>query len=132
MTHLPDLLGFLSAGLVIGILAVVLIDGGYALLGFGEFGRFSGWLVVVGPAWLFVEEFRAWWSAPTPAAVPVLTALAGAPSAVALGLLIATGTEAATGAPPLLNGTIGALASSVGYAVLWYSGVRRLDRLLGG
>jgi len=42
LVALPDLLGVALAGLVIGILILVLFDGVLAFLGFAEFGRANG------------------------------------------------------------------------------------------
>ena len=60
---LADLLGVSLAGLVIGVLALVLFDWAFASIGAGEFGRTNGWLAVILPAWLFLDDFRAWESA---------------------------------------------------------------------
>ncbi|MEU7864947.1 hypothetical protein, partial [Nonomuraea sp. NPDC049141] len=57
---LGDLLGVSLAGLVIGVLAVVLFDWAFELIGAGDFGGANGWLAIILPAWLFWDDFRAW------------------------------------------------------------------------
>jgi hypothetical protein len=118
---LPDLLGVVLAGLVIGVLALVLLDWAFALVGVGDFGRANGWLALILPAWLFVEEFRAWGSGPA----RVLAALVGAALGVALGLLAA---GLAGDLPPLASGAIAAAVAALTYAVVWHSAVRWLAR----
>lgn len=120
---LPDLLGATLASLVIGILALVLLDWLFAIAGLGEFGRASGWLGLILPAWLFVEEFRAW--GPGPARV--LAALVSAVLAVALGLLAA---GLAGGLPPLAAGALASAVAALSYGVIWFSAVRWLTRRL--
>jgi hypothetical protein len=118
---LPDLLGVVLAGLVIGVLALVLLDWVFALAGFGTFGRANGWLALILPAWLFVEEFRAW--GPGPARV--LAAATCAALGVALGLLVS---GLARDLPPLASGALGAAVAALSYAVTWFSAVRWLAR----
>jgi hypothetical protein len=118
---LPDLLGIVFAGLVIGVLAVALLDWAFALAGVGRFGRANGWLALILPAWLFVEEFRAW--GPGPARV--LAAVGCAVLAIVLGLLVS---GLAAGLPTLASGAVGATVAAVAYAVTWFSAVRWLAR----
>jgi hypothetical protein len=118
---LPDLLGITLAGLVIGLLALVLLDWGFALAGIGDFGRANGWLALILPAWLFVEEFRAWGRGPA----RVLAAAGSAAVGIALGLVVS---GLAAGLPPLASGALGAAAAAVTYAVVWFSAVRWLAR----
>ncbi|HEX7745383.1 MAG TPA: hypothetical protein VF462_09010 [Micromonosporaceae bacterium] len=117
---LPDLLGRTLAGLTVGILALVLLDWAFELIGLGDFGRANGWLALVLPAWLFVEEFRS--SVPGPARV--LAALVSAAVSLALGLLAA---GLAKELPPLASGAIASAVTALSYAVIWFYGVRWLD-----
>jgi hypothetical protein len=117
---MPDLLGRTLAGLTVGIVALVLLDGTVELFGLGDFGRANGWLALILPAWLFVEEFRA--SAPGPARV--LAAVVSAAVAVALGLVAA---GLVGGLPPLASGAIAAAVAALSYAIVWFYGVRWLD-----
>lgn len=117
---LPDLAGRTLAGLTVGLLVLVLLDGVLDLVGLGEFGRANGWLALILPAWLFVEEFRA--SAPRPARL--LAALASGAPALALGLFSA---GLARDLPPLASGAIGAAVSALSYAVVWFYSVRWLE-----
>ncbi|MFI7660328.1 hypothetical protein ACIBTW_15725 [Micromonospora parva] len=121
---LGDLLGVCLAGLVIGVLALVLFEWGFASLGSGEFGHTNGWLAVILPAWLFWDDFRAWEFGAARVAAAVVAAAVG----VFAGLLVA---GLGSGLPPLLSGALGAAAFTVAYAVVWFPGVRWLARRTG-
>lgn len=122
--HLPDLIGVVLAGLVIGVLAVVVFDAGFALLGQGEFGRSNGWLAVILPAWLFVEEFRAWSYGPA----RIAAALVAAAVSITAGLLAA---GLVNELPPLASGSIAAGAFALVYSLIWFYGVRWLAHRVG-
>jgi hypothetical protein len=119
-----DLVGLTLAGLAVGIAALVLFDGGFALVGLGDFGRANGWLALILPAWLFLEEFRAWRDGPA----RVVAAVVAAAVAVALGLLAA---GLAGDLPPLVTGGLGATVAALGYALIWFYGVRWLSHRTG-
>lgn len=124
--RLPDLLGLAGAGLVTGVVAILLLDGGFTLLGSGTFGRVSGWLAGILPVWLFVEEFRAWRTgAPESRNAVLLAAVLAGLVAAAVGAL-AAGATGAVSDLPLVTGAVGATAGSAGYAMVWFLGVRRL------
>lgn len=121
---LGDLLGVTLAGVVIGLLVLVLFDAAFASFGAGDFGQANGWLAVILPAWLFWEDFRAWeFGAPR-----VVAALVAVAVAVVSGLALAGVT---TGLPPLLSGTLGAATFTVVYAAIWFPGVRWLTSRTG-
>lgn len=119
-----DLLAVTLAGLLMGVAALAILDGAFALLGVGEFGRASGWLGLILPAWLFAEEFRAWRTVPVRTPVAVMATALG----LALGLLAA---GVAAGLPPLAAGGLGALVATVTYALVWFYGIRRLSGRTG-
>ena len=121
---LGDLLGVSLAGLVIGVLALVLFDWAFASVGAGDFGHTNGWLAVILPAWLFWDDFRAWEFG----AARVVAALVAAAVGVFVGLLVA---GLGAGLPPLLSGALAAAAFTVGYATVWFPGVRWLARRTG-
>jgi hypothetical protein len=121
---LADLLGVSLAGLVIGVLALVLFEFAFAATGAGGFGRTNGWLAVILPVWLFWDDFRAWEFG----AARVLAALAGIGLGVVAGLLAA---GLAAGLPPLASGALAAAVFTVVYAVVWFSGVHWLARRTG-
>ncbi|MGC4756910.1 hypothetical protein [Micromonospora trifolii] len=121
---LGDLLGVCLAGLVIGVLALVLFDWAFASIGAGDFGHTNGWLAVILPAWLFWDDFRAWEFG----AARVVAAVVAAAVGVFAGLLIA---GLAAGLPPLLSGALAAGVFTVAYAALWFPGVRWLARRTG-
>lgn len=119
-----DLLGLTLAYLVIGLLGLVAFDVVFALLDLAEFGRASGWLAVVLPGWLFVEEFRV----ERYGAARVAAALVATGVGVALGLLAA---GLAAELPPLAGGAAGATACALGYALVWFYGLRWLQSRTG-
>ncbi|MGW4295553.1 hypothetical protein ACWEH1_21225 [Micromonospora chersina] len=121
---LGDLLGVSLAGLVIGVLALVLFEWAFATMGAGDFGRTNGWLAVILPLWLFWDDFRAWEFG----AARVLAALAGIAVGVLAGLLAA---GLAAGLPPLVSGALAAAVCTVVYAVIWFHGVHWLARRTG-
>ncbi|WP_444949587.1 hypothetical protein [Micromonospora ureilytica] len=121
---LGDLLGVCLAGLVIGVLALVLFDWAFASIGAGDFGHTNGWLAVILPAWLFWDDFRAWEFG----AARVLAAVVAAAVGVFVGLLVA---GLGAGLPPLLSGALAAGSFTVAYAALWFPGVRWLARRTG-
>ncbi|MET8249871.1 hypothetical protein [Micromonospora sp. NPDC005197] len=121
---LGDLLGVCLAGVVIGVLALVLFEWAFASFGAGDFGHTNGWLAVILPAWLFWDDFRAW----DFGAARVVAAFVALAVAVLVGLLVA---GLAAGFPPLLSGALGALAFTVAYALVWFRGVRWLARRTG-
>lgn len=126
--RLTDLLGMTLAGLVLGLAALVLLDGVLSLLGMGEFGRTSGWLVVILPAWFFVEEFRSWGGQPQPGPARFVAAPVAAVIGIVAGLLVA---GAVATAPPLWTGALAGAVFACSYALIWFLGVRWLDRRTG-
>ncbi|GIJ26559.1 hypothetical protein Vqi01_17210 [Micromonospora qiuiae] len=121
---LGDLLGVGLAGVVIGLLVLVLFDAVFASFGAGDVGQANGWLAVILPAWLFLEDFRAWeFGAARVVAALVALAVAGV-SGLALAGLTA-------GLPPLLSGGVAAATFTVVYAMIWFPGVRWLVRRTG-
>lgn len=114
-----DLLGVTAAGLVTGFAVLLVLEAVAVLLRLAEFGSASGWLALVLPVWLFVEEFRA---APYGGA-RVVVALLGAGFGAAAGLT-AAGLVATL--PSLVSGAVGATALSAVYAVVWFYGLRWL------
>jgi hypothetical protein len=121
---LPDLVGVGLAGVVVGVLALVLLDWAFDLVGAGRFGRANGWLAVILPVWVFVDDFRAW----SFGAARVLAALLATVLGVVAGLLAA---GAAAGLPPLWSGAVAAAGFTVVYAPVWFAGVRWLARRTG-
>jgi hypothetical protein len=116
-----DLVATTLAGAVAGAVALLALDGLFALIGIGEFGRVNGWLAVVLPVMLLVEEFRAWRGAR--ARIPI--ALAAAVVGAAAGLLVAGLVGGLPGDPPgLVSGALGAATLAVVYSLLWYYGIR--------
>jgi hypothetical protein len=120
MVNLPQVLGVAVLFTLTNAVALVSIDGLLALLGLSSFGRSSGWLVLILPAFLYFDDFRAW----RPYGVRYLAALVGVFVALALALLAA---GLVGGAPPLVSGAVGALVAVLVYAPVWFAGVRLLS-----
>lgn len=121
---LGDLLGVSLAGWVVGVLALATLDLGFTSLSSGEFGQANGWLAVILPAWLYWDDFRAWGFG----AARVAAGLAAGAVGLTLGLVVAGFTA---DLPPVVSGGLGAAAFTVGYAVVWFHGVRWLARRTG-
>jgi len=121
---LPDLLAVLLAGLLVGIAALCLYDLVFWLIGIGRFGQASGWLALVLPSWLLVEEFRAWKGLVGRGVLALLAALVG----LALGALAASATSVLA---PLVSGGVGAAVATFLCGVVWFGGTRWLSRRFG-
>jgi hypothetical protein len=117
IAHLPELLGVAALFAVANAVVLVLIDGLLALLGTATFGASSGWLVLILPAFLYFDDFRAWQATRLRWLMAPVAALVG----IALGLVAA---GLAGGLPPLASGGIGALVAVLAYAPVWWFGIR--------
>jgi hypothetical protein len=126
LATIGDLLGVVLAGLVVGVALLLVFEAATTLLQLARFGDASGWLAVVLPAWIFVEEFRA---AGYGGARIIVALLAG-------GLGLAVGATlagvAATMLPPLFSGMVGAAGLSLFYSLIWFYGLRALHERNGG
>lgn len=121
LATIGDLLGVALAGLVSGIVVLLLFEGVMSLVRLSTFGNASGWLALILPVWLFVEEFRA----ARYGAYRVVVALLGAGFGVAIGMTLAG--LAAVSFPALVSGAVGALAFTVVYCLIWFYGLRWLS-----
>lgn len=121
---LPDLIGTALGGLVIGLLVLIVFDWAFALIGLVSFGGANGWLALILPAWLFIEEFRACGRGP----VRIAAALVAAAVGLTLGLAVAGLVNVL---PALWTGVIGAAVAVLTYALIWFVGVRWLDSRTG-
>lgn len=124
LVGLVDLLGIALAGLVLGVAALLLVEGVLALVGVGRFGQANGWLAAILPVWLFAEEFRAWRGVPGRLAC----GLVGAAVAIALGALAQGLLQ---DLPPAVTGAVGAAVAVLGYALIWFYGIRWLGGRTG-
>jgi hypothetical protein len=116
LTRLTDLVGQCLAGLVISLAGILVIDGFYALLGFGKFGEISGWLAMIFPIILLVQQF----SLARGERGRLLVAIIGALAAAGLGLSAAGLFERL---PAIASGAIGALVATLVYATIWHVGL---------
>ena len=116
LNRLTDLLGQCLAGFVISLVGALIVDAVGVLLGPAEFGQMSGWLAVVLPVLIFVQQFSAARGEPGRIPVTVLAVLAAA----AVGL-VAAGLFASL--PAMVSGAIGALVATLVYATVWHVGL---------
>jgi hypothetical protein len=120
-----DLLGVALAGLVAGIVVLLVFEGIMSLARAFDFGASSGWLALIMPVWLFTEEFRA----AGYGAYRIVVAALAAGFGVAVGMTLAG--LAATTFPPLVSGAVGALGLTVVYCLVWFYGLRWLSHRAG-
>ncbi|MEV4703551.1 hypothetical protein [Actinoplanes sp. NPDC049316] len=125
LATIQDLLGVALAGLVAGLVILLIFEGVMSLLRASEFGAANGWIAVVLPVWLFTEEFRAAGFG----AYRIVVALLGAGFGVAVGMTLAG--LAAPLFPALVSGAVGALGLTVVYCLVWFYGLRWLSHRAG-
>lgn len=120
-----DLVGVALAGLVTGVVVLLVFEAVMSLVRVSEFGTSSGWLALILPVWLFTEEFRA----AGYGAYRIVVAALGAGFGVAIGMTLAG--LAATTFPALVSGAVGALGLTVVYCLVWFYGLRWLSHRVG-
>ena len=103
----------------------MIIEAVLSLTRISEFGATSGWLAIILPVWLFVEEFRA----ETFGFPRVVVAALAAGFGVAAGMTIAG--FAASQFPTLVSGLSGAAAFTVVHSLVWFYGLRWLSHRAG-
>jgi hypothetical protein len=126
LATIGDLLGVVLAGLVIGVAVLLVFEAATTLLRLSRFGDASGWLAVILPVWIFVEEFRA----AGYGGARVVVALLAAGLGIAVGMTLAG--VAATTFPPLVSGVVGAAGLSLFHSLIWFYGLRALRERDGG
>jgi hypothetical protein len=117
--YLPELMGVAALFAVVNGVGLLLIDGLLAVFGLATFGRSSGWLVVILPAFLYFDDFRAWKAYRLRWLAAPVSALVG----------IVVGLFAAGFVPvdvPLVSGAVGAFVAVLAYAPVWWVGIRLL------
>jgi hypothetical protein len=124
MATVGDLLGMSLAGLLCGAVVLLTFEAVMSLARMSEFGSANGWLALILPLWLFVEEFRA----AGYGALRVVVALLAAGFGVAAGMTVA---GLVTGLPPLFSGAAGAAVFTVAYALIWFYGLWWLRHRVG-
>jgi hypothetical protein len=103
--------------LVVGLLAVTVIDLLSTWVGIGDLGGTSGWLGGLMAFWLYVEEFRAWLGSRN----RLLLALLGGVISFGTGILVG---GLVTGWPTLLGGGLAVAVAAFTYAPIWFFGIR--------
>ncbi len=107
------------AYLVLNAVGLALIDGLVVLLSDKPFGSSSGWLLVILPGLLFFDDFRAWRAYRMRYPVAIVSALV----AIGVGLFAA---GLLRDVPAMVSGGVGAIVAVLGYAPLWFLGIRWL------
>ncbi|MFC3382876.1 hypothetical protein [Couchioplanes azureus] len=125
MASVQDLMGVALAGLVAGLVVLLIFEGVLSLLRISEFGAASGWIAIVLPVWLFTEEFRA----AGYGAYRIVVAALGAGFGIAVGMTLAG--LVAPIFPSLVSGAIGAFGLTVVYCLVWFYGLRWLSHRAG-
>ncbi|WP_106127273.1 hypothetical protein [Pseudosporangium ferrugineum] len=125
LATVQDLVGVALAGLVAGLVVLLIFEGVMSLVRASEFGQASGWIAIVLPVWLFTEEFRAAGFG----AYRIVVAGLGSGFGVAVGMTLAG--LAAPLFPPLVSGAAGAFGLTVVYCVVWFYGLRWLSHRAG-
>ena len=125
LSTVGDLVGVALAGLVCGIVILLIFEGIMSLSRMSQFGDTSGWLAIILPVWLFTEEFRA----AGYGAYRVVVAALAAGFGVATGMTLAG--LAASEFPALVSGAVGAAGLTVVYCVIWFYGLRWLSHRTG-
>ncbi|GGQ70886.1 hypothetical protein GCM10010166_46120 [Couchioplanes caeruleus subsp. azureus] len=118
-------MGVALAGLVAGLVVLLIFEGVLSLLRISEFGAASGWIAIVLPVWLFTEEFRA----AGYGAYRIVVAALGAGFGIAVGMTLAG--LVAPIFPSLVSGAIGAFGLTVVYCLVWFYGLRWLSHRAG-
>ena len=124
LATIGDLTGTALAGLVTGVVLLLILEAILSLTHVSEFGATSGWLAIILPVWLFVEEFRA-----EGGVSRIVVALLAAGFGVVAGLTLAG--FAASQFPTLVSGLVGAAALTVVYCLVWFYGLRWLSHRMG-
>ncbi len=119
VVSLPELVAAAVGFTVVNAVGLVAIDGLLAVLGLSSFGRSSGWLVMILPAFLYFDDFRGWKAYRLRWLVAPVAALVG----ITLGLFAA---GFARDAGPLVSGAVGALVAVLAFAPVWFVGIRSL------
>ncbi|WP_250002181.1 hypothetical protein [Actinoplanes sp. M2I2] len=125
LATIGDLVGTALGGLVIGAVLLLILEAILSLTRVSEFGATSGWLAIILPVWLFVEEFRA----EGYGASRVVVAMLATGFGVAVGMTIAG--FAASQFPTLVSGLAGAASFTVVYCLIWFYGLRWLSHRVG-
>jgi hypothetical protein len=115
---LRELLIAVVVGAIVGLAALAVIDGVFSLIGLGTFGGASGWLAVLLPLFLFVDDFRAWRAGGWRRLIAVLVAAGiGTPAGL-------TAAWVAADLPPIISGAVGAAVLCLIYAFVWFVWIR--------
>ncbi len=116
LNRLTDLLAQALAGFFLSVAGMLIIDGLFALLGLGQFGKLSGWLALIFPFLIFMGQFTV----SKGERGRGLVAAAGAFFGIGLGSIAASSFDRL---PPIGAGAVGALVATLVYAAIWHIGL---------
>ena len=114
---LGQLIGTVLAYVVMGAIALVVIDLLFIAVGGGDFGRISGWIAAVPSVFVFTEQFRRYEGA-SRWAVALIGVLLGIGAGIGATVLLPQTW------PALATGGVGGLVSALVYSALWYAGIK--------
>lgn len=122
--YFRDLVVAVVVALVLGFVALTIIDAVSGISGISGFGSSSGWVAGILAAWLFVEDFRAWRGTRLRIAIAALAVLVG----IGVGGTVAWGLgQLLTGGTALLDGMVGVSVAALLYAPVWFYGIRFVE-----
>lgn len=113
---LGQLIGTVLAYVVMGAIALAVVDLLFVTAAGGDFGGVSGWVAAVPSVFVFTDQFRRYEGGSR-------WAVAIACVVLALGAGIAATVLLPPTWPSLATGGIGGLVAALAYAALWYSGI---------
>lgn len=114
---LGQLVGTVLAYLVMGAIALAVVDLLFVTFSGGDFGRIPGWMAAVPTVFVFTDQFRRCTGA-SRWAITVVGAILALGAGIAVTLLLPPTWL------PLVTGGIGGLTAAVAFAVLWYAGIQ--------
>jgi hypothetical protein len=124
VAYFRDLLVAVVVALVVGFIALAVIDAVSGLSGLSGFGSSSGWVSGIIAAWLFVEDFRAWRGTRMRLAIAALAVLVGLGVGGTVAWALA---QVLAGDTALVDGMAGVSAAMLVYAPVWFYGIRFVE-----
>ncbi|WP_156037502.1 hypothetical protein [Glycomyces tenuis] len=105
------------AYVVMGAIALAVVDLLFVMVAGGDFGRISGWVAAVPSVFVFTEQFRRY-EGGSRWAVVIIGVVLGLGAGIASTLLLPPTW------PSLATGGVGGLVAALAYSVLWYAGIK--------
>lgn len=114
---LGQLVGTVLAYVVMGAVALVVLDLLFIAVAGGDFGSISGWIAAVPSVFVFSEQFKRYEGA-SRWAVALLGVVLGLGAGIAATVLLPQTW------PALAVGGVGGLVAALVYSALWHAGIR--------